>query len=100
MSGPNEGQPAISGETLDAYRQVYAAVVAEAVRCLAQANAEAEPGEWPDQQSWGDLGNTSRSVFMRQARERLGIVDHDAFLVLVRTGVVDVDDLWDGGGAA
>ncbi len=96
MSDAHEGRPALAEATAAAYRRVYAAVVSEAVRCLAEANAEAEEGEWPAGQSWSDLGSTSRSTFMRQARQRLGIVDHDAFLVPVRTGAVNVDDLWDG----
>ena len=77
------------------YRWAYAAVVALAMDELEAANSEALPGEWPLGQDWSGLGGTSRSTFMRRARDRVGI-DHDAFLAPLRSGAVDVDDLFDG----
>lgn len=77
------------------FRWAYAAVVALAKDELEVANAAAEPGEWPAQQAWEGLGGSSKEVFMRRARARVGI-DHEAFLAPVRDGSIDVDNLFNG----
>lgn len=50
-----------------------------------------------DKKVWADMGNSSRSVYMHLARESAGI-DHDDFLLHVRDGGYDVDDIYDDGG--
>ena len=76
------------------FRWAYAALVELAKVCLDKANAEAEPGAWPAQQEWDDLGSTSKSAFLHEAREMAGI-PHDEFLEGIRSGAYDVDDLFD-----
>lgn len=69
------------------WRWAYALNLAAAKLALTLRNAELrENGEsrnWPAQQEWSELGSTSHSVFLRQAREA-ACIDHDAFLAYVR----------------
>jgi len=76
------------------FRWAYALLVELAKVCLDKVNSEAELGAWPAQQEWDDLGPTSKSTFLRQAREMAGI-PHDEFLEGIRSGAYDVDDLFD-----
>ncbi len=72
-------------ETL--WRWCYSLLLAGAKAELARENGELReagtPDEWPAQQEWSDLGNSSHSVYLRRVRELAGI-DHDAFLAYVR----------------
>lgn len=82
------------------YRQVfrwaYAAVLELARLELDATNATAEDSAaWPAGQSWDELGASSRATFMDLARDRLGI-SRAAFLAVVRSGLVETEDLWDG----
>jgi hypothetical protein len=85
--------PQISAEERN-FRWAYALLVELAKVCLDKANSEAEPGAWPAQQEWDDLGSTSKSTFLREAREMAGIA-HDEFLAGIRSGAYEVDDLFD-----
>lgn len=78
------------------FRWAYAAVVALAKKCLEDDNAMAAPGEWPSQQSWEQLGPTSRSAFMTRARTLAGIPSEE-FLQGIREGEYDVEDIWEAG---
>jgi hypothetical protein len=63
---------------------------------LAEANeSRANDHDWPAGQTWSDLSNSSRSLFLKAAREEAGI-PHDDFLAVIRLGKVDVSDLYDG----
>jgi len=77
------------------FRWAYAAVVALAKERLREANeARESPAEWPAGQEWAALNGSSKSIFMRRAREELGI-PHNEFLEGVRGGEYDVDDLFE-----
>jgi hypothetical protein len=76
------------------FRWAYMAVVHVAKQKLAQANAAREDEQnWPAGQEWNDLAGSSKSIFLRQAREELGI-PHDEFLEGIRSGDYNVDDLF------
>lgn len=76
--------PSLSELAEEAFLDVYAGVVVKAQELLVKANhARPTPDEWPAGQKWTELAGTSKSMFMHQAREALGI-DHDAFLKVVR----------------
>jgi hypothetical protein len=82
------------------FHWAYAALVALAKMCLAEANRERE-GErnWPAGQTWDELNGSSRSIFMQQAREKAGI-PRDEFLALVQHDYTNddvLDRLWDNG---
>lgn len=82
----------MSDREIELYRMAYAAHVALAKMLLdAAAN---DRGEWPGRQTWADINGTSRSIFLRKAREASGLSDHDAFLEPIRSGAVDVEDLY------
>lgn len=76
------------------FRWAYALLVELAKVCLDKANAEAEPGAWPAGQEWDGLGGSSKSTFLREAREMAGI-PHEEFLEGIRKGFYEVDDLFD-----
>jgi hypothetical protein len=80
------------------YRWAYAALVELAKVELALRNTQVEGGEWPAGQEWEDMAGSSRAIFMIRVRDRLDI-DEQQFLQPIRDDLVDVDDLWDGGGA-
>lgn len=91
-SGDDMKEP--SDEARTYFRWAYALLLALAKRCLADANAEcAGTRNWPAGQEWHELVGTSHAVFLRQAREEAG-VPHEAFLELVRSGRIDVYDLY------
>jgi uncharacterized membrane protein len=85
--------PALRAQLEKYYRWMYAAII-----CLAKWNlsgANLSCGEdWPAGQSWKQLNNTSRAIFVRRARQEAGIPD-DEFLEPIRSGRYDVEDLWD-----
>ena len=89
-----------AGPALDTrlFRWLYAAVVNVAKDELRQAN-EGCGTNWPMGQTWEQLGGSSRGTFMHAARERLGI-PHDEFLAIVRSGAVDVEEIFDTGRAS
>lgn len=78
------------------FRWAYQLLVALAIRILDEYKQTCEPGEWPGDQDWEDLVDSSRSVFLHKAREEARI-SHDEFLVYIRAGmgdeVVDIYDL-------
>lgn len=77
------------------FRWAYRLLIALAKRCLADANRDRDhPSDWPVGQDWSELGATSRSVFLRKAREEAGI-SHDEFLGPIRDGTYDIDDIYD-----
>lgn len=77
------------------FRWAYQLLVALAIRNLEEYKRTCEPGEWPGDQDWEDLVDSSRSVFLHKAREEAGI-DHDEFLAYVRAGMGDeVADIYD-----
>jgi hypothetical protein len=77
------------------FRWAYALLVALAKRNLADRNATREaPNNWPCGMSWHELVGSSRSIFLRQAREEAGI-PHQEFLDVVRRGEIDVEDIYD-----
>lgn len=88
-------------ERVQFFRWAYAAIVALAIRRLKQANDEnkaaGEENCWPAGQEWRDLAGSSRASFLRLAREEAGI-PNDEFLAVVRSGDIDVDDLYEGEG--
>ena len=61
---------------------------------LAQIFFNRRVNEWPAGQTWSQLNGTSRSIFLKQAREALGI-DHELFLTAVRSGKYDIDDIYE-----
>lgn len=68
----------------EAFLDVYAGVVVKANELLVKANhARPSPEEWPAGQKWEELLGTNKLIFMRQAREALGI-DHESFLKVVQ----------------
>ena len=75
------------------FRLAYAMNVALAKELLAKDNMTCGTN-WPAGQEWGDLVGSSRSTYMRLARERAGITDHNSFLAPVRSGEVDVEDIY------
>lgn len=66
----------------DVFRWLYAAVVREAKRELADNPWGSHEGH-----EWGDINGTSKSVYLHRARDTLGI-PHSEFLALVRSGKV------------
>lgn len=76
------------------FRWAYRLLVGLALRKLEDANKAVGKGVWPHLQSWNDLVPSSRSVFLRQAREEVGI-PHDEFLAGIRDGTYDVEDILD-----
>lgn len=78
-----------------AFRRQYVVVLLQAKGRLRLMNElVGQSGEWPAGQEWASLGGSSRAVFMREAREVLGI-DDDTFLEPIREGRVDVQDLYE-----
>jgi len=91
-TAPVDGWPSY----VQVYRWAYAALVELARLEIEAANvSRAMPADWPAGQAWEGLGSTSRSTFLELARERVG-VSSAAFLRVVRSGLVDVEDLWEG----
>jgi hypothetical protein len=90
---------ALAAEMALTFRWLYAAVVNKAQECLAQANAQAEPGAWPAGQEWRDLVDSSRSTFLHQARDAMHI-PHEPFLAIVRKWVDEIEDIYDNGSSA
>lgn len=59
------------------FQWAWLALQALAKRCLADSNANAEPGCWPAGQEWEDLAGSSQSIFMREARKEAGISEDE-----------------------
>lgn len=77
------------------FRWAYQFLLALAKRHLAQMNAEREdPKNWPAGQEWYECNSSSHSIFLRAARAEADVPD-DEFLEVVRSGVIDVDDLYE-----
>lgn len=77
------------------FRWAYALLVELAVVELERMNSErTAENNWPAGQEWDDINGSSRSIFLRMAREKAGI-DNDEFLAVVRSGRFDVDDLYE-----
>ncbi|MDD5371684.1 MAG: hypothetical protein PHQ40_21595, partial [Anaerolineaceae bacterium] len=62
------------------------ALVALAKRHLADANSEAQDGEWPAGHGWRDLSISSQHIFMHQAREEAGI-PHAEYEALIEAAI-------------
>ena len=75
------------------FRWAYSLLVTLAKEELKKA--QNDDGEWPMRQEWSQLGASSRSIFLFRAREAAGIPDKE-FLQIIRAGLVDVDDLYEG----
>ena len=77
------------------YRWAYALNVALAKRELEILNMTRDnPNDWPAGQEWDDLAGSSKSIFLKKARNRAGI-DHDEFLTPVRSEpFFDVEDMY------
>lgn len=70
-------------------------MVALAKRHLKDMNGEREhENDWPAGQDWEGLAGSSKSIFMKKARDEANI-PHDEFLEGIRNGEYDVDDLFD-----
>ena len=76
-------------------KMLVRALVAIAKSELSKANDNREESsDWPAGQSWGDLGNSSQSAFMRTARDIAGI-DHDEYRnLIIENDSDELDDLW------
>jgi hypothetical protein len=79
------------------FRWAYALLVALAQRHLTDANSSAPAGCWPNGQKWSGLSGSSKAIFLTRAREEAGI-PQDEFLAVVRSGAVEVDDLYEAAG--
>lgn len=76
------------------FRWAYSLQTELAKKLLAETNASLiAPNDWPAGQEWEDLNGSSRSIFLRQARDLAGI-DHTEFLEPIRSGEIDVEDLY------
>lgn len=76
------------------YRWSYQLMVAFAKELLKRMNEERKhENDWPAGSKWEGLGNSSKSVFLRKARELAGI-NHDEYLKPVREGKYDVELLF------
>ena len=60
------------------FYDLYEKVWAKAKECLIEANKTCGDN-WPRGQAWSQLGGTSKSTFLQEARESMGI-DREAFL--------------------
>lgn len=77
------------------FRWAYSLLIELAKAKLAERNSNlVDKEEWPAGQTWNQLGNTSKSIFLMEAREAAGI-SHEEFLEGIRDGSYDVDDIWE-----
>lgn len=81
---PSPPPPTPAEAAEEAFLDVYAGVIVKAKELLTKANqARGDADDWPAGQKWEQLAGTSKSIFMHQAREAIGI-DHETFLKVVR----------------
>lgn len=75
------------------FRWAYRLLVALAKRILKERHND--DGNWPMRMEWHELAPSSCGVFLRAARYEAG-VEHEAFLDVVRSGDIEISDIYDG----
>ena len=76
------------------FRWAYTAVVYLAQILLQGSNDSREnENDWPAGQTWDEINQSSREIFLRKARSILSI-SHDEFLEPIRSGEIDVDEIF------
>ncbi|MCP4394869.1 MAG: hypothetical protein GY804_11485 [Alphaproteobacteria bacterium] len=78
------------------FKWAYRLLLALAIRNLEDANiSRGDENNWPAGQKWHQLVGSSHGVFFRKAREEAGIFEHAEFLEYIRSGKVNVNDIYD-----
>ena len=70
------------------FRWAYRLLIALAKRC------QQDEGAMHQGQDWSGIVGSSHSMYLRKAREEAGI-PHDEFLGIIRSGKIDVEDIYE-----